>query len=329
MTYQPLDHHLLKLAVAQSGAFSSAQAVAAGCSYAHLRHRERTGRIHRVRRGLYLHAGFPRSWLQDLWLEQLAAGDRSAVCGEAAAQLHGFNRFTRQTVEVERVQGGNHEAARGSVHETFWLPPHHVTNVEGLPVTTVARTVFDLAGLPRHPAAFRNEGLREIHTKRITWLVNHAIRDHGMRMIDLNRVLAAVGRRGKPGTAIIRAVVADLGVDYEPADSELEDLFLEVCAAFGIEAPDGQINLGTKDRWVGRVDFVWRRAKLIAEIDGSQHRAPLDRRSDRRRDCDLGGEGWTVIRITWWQLVHEPESVVARLRAHLSFSRWQRAHSAR
>jgi hypothetical protein len=217
MTYQPLDHHLLKLAVAQSGAFSSAQAVAAGCSYAHLRHRERTGRIHRVRRGLYLHAGFPRSWLQDLWLEQLAAGDRSAVCGEAAAQLHGFNRFTRQTVEVERVQGGNHEAVRGSVHETFWLPPHHVTNVEGLPVTTVARTVFDLAGLPRHPAAFRNEGLREIHTKRITWLVNHAIRDHGMRMIDLNRVLAAVGRRGKPGTAIIRAVVADLGVDYEPA----------------------------------------------------------------------------------------------------------------
>ncbi|HEX2381230.1 MAG TPA: DUF559 domain-containing protein [Acidimicrobiales bacterium] len=112
-------------------------------------------------------------------------------------------------------------------------------------------------------------------------------------------------------------------------DSELEDLFLEVCAAFGIEAPDGQINLGTKDRWVGRVDFVWRRAKVIAEIDGSQHRAPLDRRSDRRRDCDLGGEGWTVIRITWWQLVHEPESVVARLRAHLSFSRWQRAHSAR
>jgi very-short-patch-repair endonuclease len=93
-----------------------------------------------------------------------------------------------------------------------------------------------------------------------------------------------------------------------------------MCAAHGIEAPEGQVDLGTRDRWIGRVDFVWRRAKLIVEIDGSQHRAPLDRRSDRDRDGALGGEGWTIMRFTWWQLVHESEAVIARLRAHLSFS---------
>jgi hypothetical protein len=321
MAYRSFDELLLKLAVTQAGVVAGRQALDAGGSHDQLRRRERAGQLCRIRNGLYLHAGFPLCWRQDLWLEQLAAGDGSAVCGESAAQVRGFRGFAGDHVEVERVQGGNHDPVRGTVHETFWLPAHHVTTVDGLPVTSVARTVFDLAGLPRHPAAFQHPGLREIHTKRITWLVNHALRDHGMRMVDLNRVLAAVGRRGKPGTAIIRAVVADLGLDYEPTASELEDLFLEVCAAYGIEPPDEQIDLGTKDKWVGRVDFVWRAATLIVEVDGSQHRAPLDRRADRRRDDDLGGEGWTVIRVTWWQLVREPESVIARLRAHLSFSR--------
>ncbi len=321
MANRSLDDRLLKLAVAQAGAFSAAQVVEAGGTHRTLQIRERSGKIVRVRRGLYMYAGFPRCWLQDLWLEHLAAGEKSSVCGEAAAQLHGFRNFTRNVVEVERVQGGNHRPVRGIVHETFWLPPHHVTLLDGLPVTSVARTVFDLAGLPRHPAAFRNEILRDIHTKRITWLVNHALRDHGMRMLDLHRVLAAVGRRGKPGTAIIRTVVADLGLDYEPTGSELEDLLLEVCTAYGIEPPDGQVDLGTRDRWVGRVDFVWRFWKVIVEVDGTQHRAPLDRRADRERDAAFGGEGWTIIRVTWWELVHEPESVVARLQAHLSFSR--------
>jgi hypothetical protein len=152
----------------------------------------------------------------------------------------------------------------------------------------------------------------------MTWLVNHAIRDHGMRMLDLDRVLASTGRRGKPGTAIIREVMADLGLDYAPTASELEDLFLEVCDAYGISRPDEQIDLGTTDRWVGRVDFIWRGARVIVEVDGRQHAAPLDRRADRARDGDLGGVGWTIIRVTRWQLTHEPEKHIGRLRAVLA-----------
>ncbi len=317
MSRQRFDAQLLAIAVAQSGAVAAAQVRAIGGTYDHLRRRERAGQLTRVRGGLYVHAGFPPSWRQDLWLEHLAAGPRSAVCGRAAAQLHGVKGYDDDWVEVERVQGGNHEAVRGILHETFWLPPSHVVSVDGLPTTTVARTVFDLAGLPKHPLAFRNDALREIHTKRITWLVNHALRDHGMRMLDLDRVLAAVGRRGKPGTAIIRAVVADLGLDYAATASELEDMFLDFCDAHGLERPDQQVDLGTEARWVGRVDFVWRRVKLIVEVDGSQHRAPLDRRRDRDRDDTFGGDGWYTIRVTWWELVHEPEALAARIRLFL------------
>ena len=137
-------------------------------------------------------------------------------------------------------------------------------------------------------------------------------------MLDLDRVLASTGRRGKPGTAIIREVVADLGLDYAPTVTELEELFLEVCDAFGIQRPDEQIDLGTEDRWVGRVDFVWRKGHVVVEVDGRQHSAPLDRRADRIRDERLGGVGWTIIRITRWQLVNEPEKHVARILAALA-----------
>ena len=255
--------------------------------------------------------------MQRLWLEVLGAGDGSAVAVHAAAALVGFRRSRPGAVHVQTREGRDHKPVFGTIHETFWMPPSHVVHIDGLPVTSVARTVFDLAGQPRHPLAFQNEVLRANHVKHVTWLVNHAIRDHGMRMLDLDRVLASTGRRGKPGTAIIREVVADLGVDYAPSASELQDLFTEVLDAHGIVRPDEEIDLGTSDRWVGRVDFVWRGQRLIVEVDGRQHSAPLDRRADRARDAAFEGEGWTIIRVTRWQLVNEPEKVVASIRAGL------------
>jgi hypothetical protein len=267
---------------------------------------------------LYIHAGFPDNWKQRLWLEVLAAGDSVAVSTNAASALHGFRRSRPGSIEVQTSEGGSHRPLFGAIHETFWMPPSHIVHIDGLPVTSVARTIFDLAGQPKHPLAFRSELLRAHHVKRMTWLVNHAIRDHGMRMLDLDRVLASTGRRGKPGTAIIRDVVADLGVDYAPSASELQDLFAEVLDAHDVPRPDEEIDLGTSDRWVGRVDFVWRRERLIVEVDGGQHRAPLDRRSDRARDAALGGDGWVVVRVTRWDLVNEPEKVVATIRLALA-----------
>lgn len=313
-----LDVELTRLAAAQAGAFATRQALEGGWTHSQLHRRERSGLVRRIRNGLYVHSAFGDSWHQRLWVEVLAAGKGSAASTWAAAALHGFQRSTPGPVEVQTSEGGNHRPVFGTVHETFWMPPSHIIHIAGLPATSVARTVFDLAGQPRHPLAFRNELLRANHVKRMTWLVNHAIRDHGMRMLDLDRVLASTGRRGKPGTAIIREIVADLGEDYAPSASELQDLFLEVLDAHRIARPDEEIDLGTSERWVGRVDFVWRRQRLIVEVDGRQHAAPLDRRADRVRDAAFEAEGGTVIRVTRWQLVNEPEKVVARIRAALA-----------
>jgi very-short-patch-repair endonuclease len=320
MAYRWFDDLLLEFAVAQHGAFSSRQVLDRGGTRDMLYARSRAGRIDRIRAGLYVHSGFPPSWRQHLWLEHLATSDVSAACGEAAAALHGLGRFGRQTVDVLTRWGSNHAPVRGQVHETFWLPESHIVKIDGLPVTSLARTVFDLAGMPRNPLAFRHEGARAVHVKRTTQLLNTCIRDKGMVMADVVRVLAALGRRGKPGTSIMREIVADLGEDYEPTESELEDLFLEVVHAFQLEEPERQVRVGNAERFIGRIDFMWRGKRIIVEVDGRQHRAPLDQRADRERDAALAAEGWRVIRVTWWELVHEPEVVVARLRAALALA---------
>ncbi|HEX4819384.1 MAG TPA: DUF559 domain-containing protein [Acidimicrobiales bacterium] len=312
------DRGLIQIAVDQAGALTAAQALGLGFTYAQLRWRERAGQLRRVRKGLYVHTAFSDSWEQRLWVEVLAAGERTVVSTQAACALHGFRRSQPGVIEVQTPEGGSHTPVFGTIHETFWLPRSHIVEVNKLPVTSVARTVFDVAGHPKHPLAFQNDLLRANHVKQMTWLVNHAIRDHGMRMLDLDRVLASTGRRGKPGTAIIREIVADLGVDYAPSASELQDLFSEMLDAYGVPRPDEEIDLGTAERWVGRVDFVWRRQRVIVEVDGRQHGAPLDRRADRARDSALGGEGWTIIRVTRAELVHEPEKVIARIRLALA-----------
>lgn len=312
-----IDRVILTLVASQAGAIAVWQVVDGGGNRDHMRTRERSGEFRRVRRGLYVHTAFPDSWHQRLWLEVLAGGEGCVVANRAASGLHGFRRSRPGVVEVQRREGTEHKAVFGMVYETFWLPPEHIVRIDGLPVTSVARTVFDRAGHPSHPLAFQNEVLRANHVKEMTWLVNHAIRDHGMRMLELERVLASTGRRGKPGSAIIRQIVADLGVDYAPTATELEELFLEFCDAWGIRRPDEQIDMGTEDRWIGRVDCVWRRERLIVEVDGKQHSAPLDRRADRARDCAFYSVGLEVIRVTRWELVHEPDIHAARIREAL------------
>jgi hypothetical protein len=115
-------------------------------------------------------------------------------------------------------------------------------------------------------------------------------------------------------------VVADLGVDYAPTATELEELFLEFCDAFGIRRPDEQIDMGTEDRWVGRVDCRWLRERVIVEVDGKQHSAPLDRRADRSRDSAFESVGVETIRVNRWQLVNEPELHADRIRTALALA---------
>ena len=201
------------------------------------------------------------------------------------------------------------------MHESSWLPPDHIVTVAGLPCTTLARTVFDLAGDPE-PWERRSDAGTAVHEKRIRRLMNHALRHGGLTIESQTAVLAVLGRRGRPGTALMRRLISEFGPDYVPTESALEELFLSVVVAAGLEPPARQVVLG-EDRPIGRVDFVYRQAGLVIEIDSRWHDGPEDRYDDRWRDNELHAAGWRVLRIRYRDLVQQPERVVRLIRRAL------------
>ena len=129
---------------------------------------------------------------------------------------------------------------------------------------------------------------------------------------------AELWRRGKPGSAKMRELMAGIDAGWVPPASELERKFRDLCRRFGLPEGVRQLNAGG-EAWVGRVDVAYREAKLLVELDSRQwHDTSTAFEDDRRRDNALVLAGWRVVRITWRMLCDEPEKVAELLRGLLS-----------
>src|SRR5207302_6139176 len=130
-------------AATQYGLITRKQALAAGLSENAIAHLLRTARWAKVRRGVYRIVGVPTSWRQNLLAAVLAVGERAAAAGEAAAALWRVPGFPPGPIAVGNpVSKGKRQLFEG--RQSCFLPEHHITKVDGIPVTTVARTIFDL-----------------------------------------------------------------------------------------------------------------------------------------------------------------------------------------
>ena len=214
-----------------------------------------------------------------------------------------------EDAHVSVMRGGNHLQRHGVLHETSWLPADHITDVGGLPVTSIARTVFDLAGMPLNPWAFRNEKLRLVHVARMKHVCNYGMAHLGLTHAALVSVLAAIGRRGRPGSAILREVLDELDDRYVPTESELEEMFLALLRARCIEEPAKQSQYVIEVAGIVRVDFVYAAAKLIIEVDGRWHDSPLQREADAWRDAEFAAMGYRVLRFRYRQIRNDPDRV--------------------
>jgi very-short-patch-repair endonuclease len=179
-----------------------------------------------------------------------------------------------------------------------------MTEVDGIPVTTVARTVFDLASLVS--PARRRRGLVALNEVQVARALDDALA-RGVPLHRFERVLASLAGRGRPGTRVMRELVLERS-DGEPAtESELEDLVEAVLVAAGVDLPTRQRVVGGTEAPVGRVDFVYQPERVVLEADGRRHHtALLDAEADRWRDLELAAAGYIAVRVTKRQLVHEP-----------------------
>lgn len=250
-------------------------------------------------------AGAPSTFYQECMIAVLDAGPGALVSHVTAAALWDLPGFGPSQVHVSRLRGrSGRDAACAELHEPRLLPHHHGSDFQGIPVTTVARTLFDLAGAV-HPARAERALDNALNHKMV-----------GLRMLRATTI--ELLERGRTGSALMRQLLAARGAGYIPPASGLEARFLALLAGAGIELPRGQVDLGA-GIWVGRVDFFWRAEKLVVEIDSDRHHtAKLDRESDARRDDALRAAGFRVLRITEHQLRERPAEVVSLVRAALT-----------
>lgn len=179
------------------------------------------------------------------------------------------------------------------------LTADDVTTVEGIPCTTIARTLVDLGDVLDRRAVERAVEQAEV-----------------LRLFDLREIELAIERAGpRRGTGLLSSVLKNLD-GPTLTDSELEEAFLALCREAAIPTPEVNAWMTLSDGSPIKVDFLWRKERLAVETDGHRfHRTRQSRERDARRDVLLRLAGFEPVRFTGRQVVFEKEWVTCSLLA--------------
>jgi very-short-patch-repair endonuclease len=225
----------------------------------------------------------------------LACGPDAVLSRRSAGQLWGIVPMASHWPEVTRPS-----ACRGldgiSIHRGL-IPPDERGQLVGIPVTSVARTQFDLAAVL--PKRGLERAMHEAEVKRLT------------DRLSLWDLLERYPRRR--GAANLRGV---LGAKTPAGitQTELEELFVEFLDEYELPRPRLNTTLPVRGRLL-RPDCMWPERRLLAELDGRDvHRTEQAFESDRQRDRILLVAGWRSTRVTWRQLRDERAEIAADLR---------------
>lgn len=304
---RPLDDRIAAHAARSHGIVARPTLLELGASAKAIRHRVERGRLVPIGGGVFRVAGAPPTWHGTVLAAVLAGGDGACATHRTAAALHALPGFGRRHLEIAVLRGRRPRATGATVHHVGELPDHHRRVVEGIPVTSVARTIFDLCGC--------------VHPARAERALDHCLTRAMVTIPSCWRVLYDLAERGRPGTAWMRVLLQARGDGYVAPASELERTMLELVEDAGLPRPEREIDLGDADGWVGRVELVFREAKVLVEVDSRLHHTALaDYEHDRARDNRFVAEGFRVLRFTADQILHQPDAVVATLRRALRSS---------
>jgi very-short-patch-repair endonuclease len=286
---------MVALAARQHAVVARCQLVALRFTRMAIETRLRRATLISVHRSVY-GVGQPPRTAESWWMAAiLACGTGAVLSHRAAAALHDLRG--RPSGEIDVSAPGGHRIPGVSVHIRE-LTAVRDTVVDAIPVTTVEQTIVDLA--PTTPP------------QRLRTLIENAMRRNAVDFAVVRELACA--RAGRPGAPNLRGVLAELGDTVPRAHQGLEQRFLELIRAAGL--PEPLVNHLVEGY---EVDFHWPAPRVIVETDGWRwHQGRRAFEADRRRDAALLAAGWRVLRITNERLLHEPDAVVAELRALLA-----------
>jgi very-short-patch-repair endonuclease len=296
-----LERSIAAVAERQHGVVALRQLVGLGLSPKAVRDRAEAGRLHRVHHGVYA-VGHPLLTAEGRWMAAvLACGDGTLLSHRSAAILWGLREGGGARVDVTTTRRVGRGRTGIRVH---WRPSLHDADAgscRGVPCTSVARTLLDLAAVASarevEKACDRAEQLRIFNGRAIDDLLARA--------------------RGERGTKRLRETLERLDPQAPATRTEIERLMLALCRTHPLPQPvvNGWIQL---DGIGFEPDFLWPNHKLIVETDGGGHQTRRAFEQDRRRDQLLAEAGYITLRFTWRQVTQEPERVARTIAAVLN-----------
>lgn len=294
------DRALADLAARQYGLVALWQLDALDADVA--RQRASAGRLHRIHQGVYAVGHRLLSREGHLMAAVLACGPGAVLSHRSAAYLHGILDDSRNRVDVI-APNRRGRAPRGiAAHRDGTLTPIDRLTIDGIPCTSLARTLLDIAATESAGALRYAVTQSEVE-----------------RVFDLGEVVELLKRsRGRRGVARLRLAI-DL---HDPQEQEtrrgLEKKLLRLFKRAAL--PRAEINGHLVVDGISLMpDFLWRDARLIVEADSRRvHGTVAAFEKDRLRDQRLAVVGWTVIHVTWHQATNEPERLAQTLRTLLA-----------
>ncbi len=273
---------------------STPQLLARGLSHQAIAVRVAGARLHRIHNGVYAvgHEALTRD--ARFMAAVLACGPSAALSHIAAGSLWDLLEWDERWPEVTVVGTAGRRRPDLRIHRARALTVDDVTRRNGIPVTSAARTVLDLA------AMLPDKGLRRV------------VRQSQARGYTNVRTLLQIAERvnGHRGAGRLKAIVA---TGPAPTRSDKEDLVLDLLLSAGLEHP--HVN---EPLWIGGrrliPDLRWPEQRLIVEIDSDMwHGGALAGEDDAERQALLEAAGERVLRVHWRQAVSRPRETLARI----------------
>ena len=264
-----------------------------------IQHATRTQRLHRIHDGVYA-VGTSDLTRDGFLIAAVLACGREALLGHRTAVVHwGLIQSASRAIHVT-VPGTNKPKVEGvTVHLTRQLTDDDRAVVRAIPVTSLARTLVDFAGVARP-----NELIQAIEQAE------------RLRIFDLNAVKEVLARsKGRRGAKALRKALKELHGE-EPPDlkSELERRFRTYCKKRKLPVPAFNVLI---EGFL--IDAVWEEQKLIVELDSRRHHMGIaEFESDRKRDTKLQMAGYRIARVTDHRLKREADELEADLRSLLA-----------
>jgi len=302
---QRLRREVERIARRQHGVLSVAQARAAGATASWLKCQVVEGFLVRCDHGVVRLGGVASTWESSLMRACLARGPETVLSFGTAARLRQLDlgKWPEQRIEVSVPQTASHRSTPDvRVHTTRRISSSDRCLWDQLPVTTVARTILDLAGIlqPDHLARLIDDALL---TKKTTLPL-------------LTSTLRRMSRPGFGGAPGVRRALAPWVEGT--VESHAEATVLRALLAAGVPQPVCQHEIRVGDVLVARVDFAWPRQHLILEVDGFQfHDGPTKFGADRHRWNRLEALGWRVLKTTVWELKTDQCPLFGAIEANL------------